>query len=44
MIGVLVVRRGYFDGEELEVGEMIVIIDYVFVGNLIGEMGFFIFF
>ena len=27
------------DGEEPEVGEMIVITDYVSAGNLIGEMG-----
>lgn len=39
MIGVSVARRGYFDGEEPEVGEMIVTTDYVSAGNLIGEMG-----
>ena len=32
-------RKSYMDGEEPEVGEMIVITDYISAGNLIGEMG-----
>ena len=39
MIGVSVAKKSYMDGEEPEVGEMIVITDYISAGNLIGEMG-----
>lgn len=39
IIGVSVARRSCFDGEEPEVGGMIVTTDYVSAGNLIGEMG-----
>ena len=38
MIGVSV-AKSYLDGEEPEVGEMIVTTDYISAGNLIGEMG-----
>lgn len=38
MIGVSV-AKSYMDGEEPEVGEMIVTTDYISAGNLIGEMG-----
>lgn len=39
MIGVSVARTSYMDGEEPDVGEMIVTTDYISAGNLIGEMG-----
>ena len=39
MIGVSVKKKSYMDGEEPELGEIIVITDYISVGNLIGEMG-----
>ncbi|KAL9955551.1 hypothetical protein ACROYT_G036889 [Oculina patagonica] len=39
MIGVSVSRKSYMDGEEPEVGEMIVTTDYISAGNMIGEMG-----
>ena len=39
MIGVSVARKSYMDGQEPEVGEMIVTTDYISAGNLIGEMG-----
>jgi len=39
MIGVSVAKKSYMDGEEPEVGEMIVTTDYISAGNLIGEMG-----
>jgi len=39
MIGVSVAKKSYQDGEEPEVGEMIVTTDYISAGNLIGEMG-----
>ena len=39
MIGVSVSKKSYMDGEEPEVGEMIVITDYISAGNMIGEMG-----
>ena len=39
MIGESVAKKSYMDGEEPEVGEMIVITDYISAGNLIGEMG-----
>ena len=32
-------KKSYMDGEETEVGEMIVTTDYISAGNLIGEMG-----
>ena len=39
MIGVSGEKKSYMDGEEPELGEMIVIPDYISVDNLIGEMG-----
>ena len=39
MIGVSVEKKSYMDGEKPELGEIIVITDYISVGNLIGEMG-----
>lgn len=39
MIGVSVARKSYMDGQEPEVGEMIVTTNYISAGNLIGEMG-----
>ena len=39
MIGVSVAKKSYVDGEETEVGEMIVTTDYISAGNLIGELG-----
>ena len=32
-------KKSIIDGEEADVGEMIITTDYISVGNLIGEMG-----
>ena len=32
-------KKSYVDGEETEVGEMIVTTDYISAGNMIGELG-----
>lgn len=39
MIGVSVAKKSIMDGEEADVGEMIITTDYISTGNLIGEMG-----